>query len=375
MANKLLSFFLSAAVLTAAMSNTSVSADTYDGSSDGAAIKIMPIGDSITDGYGISGSYRKFLYHKLIEKGYSIDMVGSKGGGWTPSYTDEDTGESFEYDDDNTGYSGYAIKEYPGRSGILETLRATDCLALTSPDIVILQIGTNDVIDNHDIDSSGERLTELIDYIFDNIPSDSAVFVTTIPALEPNRSDVYSWFDNYRHSPDWQTMYTDSEAEKSVRETVDKYNSIVLSTVEQLSGRYEKLYSGDINSVITDTTAQLADGVHPNNTGYKLMGEYWAGKLEEYLGGGHTPLPDSTTTTTTTVTTISQTTTSDPDIPANSYNVSDLVRLGNHLLGRAFANGEPIPKMTYEEAQKLDMNSDGILDIFDHVMLRKKLLN
>ena len=28
-------------------------------------IKIMAIGDSITDGYGISGSYRKYLYHPI----------------------------------------------------------------------------------------------------------------------------------------------------------------------------------------------------------------------------------------------------------------------------------------------------------------------
>jgi len=115
-------------------------------------VKIMSIGDSITDGYGIGGSYRKFLYHGLTEKGISVDMVGAKGGGWTPVYTDETTGESFSYDDENTGYSGYAIMDYSGRNGIYETLQSTGCLS-TEPDIVILQIGTNDVIDCHDLDS------------------------------------------------------------------------------------------------------------------------------------------------------------------------------------------------------------------------------
>ena len=38
-------------------------------------IKIMCVGDSITDGYGIPGSYRKFLYHGLTQKGYNIDMI------------------------------------------------------------------------------------------------------------------------------------------------------------------------------------------------------------------------------------------------------------------------------------------------------------
>ena len=57
-------------------------------------VKIMCIGDSITDGYGVAGSYRKFLYHNLTEKGYDIDMVGSNSNSdWRPTYTDEVTGE------------------------------------------------------------------------------------------------------------------------------------------------------------------------------------------------------------------------------------------------------------------------------------------
>ena len=57
-------------------------------------IKIMWVGDSITDGYGIPGSYRKFLYHGLTQKGYNIDMIGSKPG-LEGKYRDETTGESW----------------------------------------------------------------------------------------------------------------------------------------------------------------------------------------------------------------------------------------------------------------------------------------
>ena len=38
----------------------------------------MCIGDSITDGYNVPGSYRKFLYHGLIKKGYKIKMIWTK---------------------------------------------------------------------------------------------------------------------------------------------------------------------------------------------------------------------------------------------------------------------------------------------------------
>ena len=41
-------------------------------------IKIMCMGDSITFGSGMPGSYRKFLYNNLIKKGYNIKMVWAK---------------------------------------------------------------------------------------------------------------------------------------------------------------------------------------------------------------------------------------------------------------------------------------------------------
>ena len=38
----------------------------------------MCIGDSITDGFGIPGSYRTFFYNGIFKKGQKIKMIGSK---------------------------------------------------------------------------------------------------------------------------------------------------------------------------------------------------------------------------------------------------------------------------------------------------------
>lgn len=398
MKNKIISVLTASATLAAAMS-PSFTVSSEDTSS-ASAIRIMSVGDSITDGYTseYTGSYRKFIYHGLTELGYGIDMVGSKGGGWTPVYTDEETGESFEYDNDNTGYSGYSIVSYPGRSGIYETLQETNCLAETVPDIVTLQIGTNDVLDKHDIDSSGDRLSTLITYILDNIPDDSALFVTTIPYLDPNRSDVYSWFDNYRHSDDWQTQYSDDEVEVAVKETVDKYNSIVKATVEEISVSHSNIYFADVNSAITDVKTQLFDGVHPNNTGYKAMGAYWTTVLDSYIKGeGSSEVTTSTTattaatetTTTTTVTsetetstttttaaettsettTVTETTTANKFVSENGYKVADILKLTFHLTQK-----NKSMTLTAEDSERLDMDKNGVLDIFDLVLLRRELL-
>ena len=128
-------------------------------------IKIIGIGDSITDGFGLEGSYRKFLYNGLVKKGYNnINMIGAKNEG-IKTYTDEDTGETFEYDDDNSGYSTFTIKSYTSRSGVYEKLVETNCLS-QEPDIVLLLIGTNNIIDNRDSTENSKDLDSLIDYIF-----------------------------------------------------------------------------------------------------------------------------------------------------------------------------------------------------------------
>ena len=244
-------------------------------------IKIMCIGDSITDGYGTPGSYRKFLYNGLTKKGYSIDMVGSKSG-WSTTYTDETTGESFDFDDDNTGYSAYTIKSYGGRNGIYETLKETDCLS-QKPDIVILQIGTNNVIDRHDAEENSKDYDILLDYILENIPSTSMLFITTIPDVDPNRNDVYSWFANYRHSPDWQTLYSDEEAESAVKLFLKMFNSDITSKAKKRKELGQNIRGADVNSAITDVKTQLKDGVHPNDIGFKAMGEYWTEIIDSYL--------------------------------------------------------------------------------------------
>ena len=334
---------------------------------DTDSIKIMCIGDSITDGYvpEYTGSYRKFIYHGLTEKGYSIDMVGAKDGGYTPSYTDPATGESFQFDNENTGYSGYAIKAYPGRSGILETLKQTDCLRSSQPDIVTLQIGTNNIIDNHDMGENKKDLEELIVYILDNIPDDSVLFVSTIPAADPNREGVRDWFMNYRHSADWQTQYNDSEVELSVHKAVSDYNVCIEDLWFSMKDEHKNFFVSYAGNRITDENKAelLFDGVHPNNDGYREIGSFWTDVINEYLSGG----PGNVTTTAATSTTATTTTTSVPG-PV-SFTVSDLVRFSRYLLGDKSAADD-----FHEQIKTYDIDSDGVLDTFDLVLMRKLLI-
>ena len=154
MKKKILSAVSSILILanTLAVYNMPVSAEETGTDSD---VKIMSLGDSITDGYWTAGGYRKYLYHELELKGYdNIDMVGMKG---SDSATFNYNGETFTYDDNYSGYSGYAIQYMTGtetRQGILETIQETDMINVCKPDIILLKIGTNDILSNKYSDRS-----------------------------------------------------------------------------------------------------------------------------------------------------------------------------------------------------------------------------
>jgi hypothetical protein len=42
------------------------------------AVRVMPLGDSITDGFNVPGGYRVDLWQKLVAGGRTVDFVGSQ---------------------------------------------------------------------------------------------------------------------------------------------------------------------------------------------------------------------------------------------------------------------------------------------------------
>ena len=288
---------------------------------DTEAVKILSLGDSITDGYWTSGAYRKYMYHDLEQMGYNIDMVGPKGGN---SNTLTYNGQSVSYDDNNAGYSGYAIQEMTTkehRSGILETIQATwyngqNMIAAYQPDIVLLQIGTNDILSNYN-DGITDRLENLVNVILQDLDADSTVFVSTIPDIDAyTRAD---WLGSYGINAWGSTQEEKDRLMETVTGCIDTYNTSIYNLVLKMQSEGKNVQFADINSVV-DYQTDLHDGVHPNEAGYENMGNYWAGLLNDFFQNhGTNPKPVTTTTTTqpavtttTTTTTTAKTTTTQP---------------------------------------------------------------
>jgi lysophospholipase L1-like esterase len=103
----------------------------------GQAVKIMPLGDSLTSGYQQYVSYRYDLWFDLVDAGFDFDFVGGNittdgipNLDWYPNYLTS-------FDRHHEGYSGYRADE------LASFARA---LAMSHrPDIVLLWAGINDL--------------------------------------------------------------------------------------------------------------------------------------------------------------------------------------------------------------------------------------
>ena len=225
------------------------------------SVNIMPVGDSITFGYGDDGGYRKFLDYTLSQKGIEHDMVGPEG----PAQASFNyNGQSVSYDNNHAGYSGFTIKQqYPipswGENGLLERLQKKDAVKNAQPDIVLLIIGTNDMTANRNLNDCETDLHALVDYILGDMPEGGVVFMGSIPEF---------------------TAYGGNA------QRVANYNATVQKVAESYG---ENVRFADVHGCLNGMADMASDKLHPTSAGYEKMGKFWAEVIEEYLAGSTEP--------------------------------------------------------------------------------------
>ncbi len=262
-------------------------------------LRIMCVGDSITHGY-INGDngYRKYLCYYLQQAGIEYDMVGPENS-WTNEATYNWNGTTITYDPQHCGYSGYSTMSYAGRTGIYETLFGSGNLMETyDPNVVLLQIGTNDLLDAsldiregvgdiRETTMALDRLETVVDEILANMDADDVLFVTSVPDIDANT--CASWVSSYQ----WIFGITAEEIPAKVQACVDNYNAGVEALVAEKQAEGKNVQLGDVNSVVDYTAGDLEDGCHPSEQGYAKMGAHWAETIAAYLGMEQ---PDTETT-------------------------------------------------------------------------------
>ncbi|MFC8077743.1 GDSL-type esterase/lipase family protein [Streptomyces sp. NPDC057307] len=200
-------------------------ADVPGESNDG--VRIMPLGDSITDGFTpYPGGYRVSLWQRLAAGGHTVDFVGSKSNG--PAELG---------DHDHEGHSGWRIDQLD--ANINTWLEQSD------PRTILLLIGTNDLNQNYDIANAPQRLSVLIDHIRAAKPR-CELFVATIPP----------------------------QSNSTLEGRVRNYNAAIPGI---LAGKGSRVHLVKVYDALT--TADLADGIHPTQAGHGKMAAVWYGAL------------------------------------------------------------------------------------------------
>ncbi|MBR4101706.1 MAG: Cna B-type domain-containing protein [Oscillospiraceae bacterium] len=251
--------------------------------------KIMPIGDSITQGElggadgsvgggGAHGGYRKYLDYILEEKyeeffgkdkTYNIDLVGPKNNvnpfdyngaadEITATFSFNGTNVTYTYDNNHGGYSAHQSYTDDGNNSVYHQLVNADnnensgSIKAAQPDIVLLMIGTNDRNALVDPDVYEQRLHTLLDYMLTELPKDSVVFVASIPEF-----DYYGYKD------------------------VTDYNNKVKRVVQSYANSGKNVRFVDVAAFIK--LADLSDKIHPSESGYEKMGKNWATVIDSYI--------------------------------------------------------------------------------------------
>jgi lysophospholipase L1-like esterase len=203
-----------------------------------APVRIMPLGASITNGVGSSAGngYRAELLSRLSQAGVGVDYVGSQQSGNLP-------------DRDNEGHSGWRIDQIAAQ---------TDAwTAAYRPDVVLLHLGTNDMVQNYQPATAPDRLSALVDRLLARSPGVTVLTSSLLPLKDP-----------------------------AANARVDSFNAAVAGLMAQKTARGDRVRHVDQHSAVAVT--DLVDGIHPNDAGYARMGMLWYSALRPVLGAGVT---------------------------------------------------------------------------------------
>ena len=226
-------------VAAVALAAVPASAEAQDVGAQADPVRIMPLGDSITQG-GSIGGYRLDLGAKLRSSGRAIDFVGSlaDGPGSMP-------------DRDHEGHPGWTIAQVD--ANVVSWLRTY------TPRTVLLHIGTNDMYGS-DPAGAPNRLSALIDKITNQVPG-ADVFVATIIPI------------------------------RFADQTVRTFNAAITPIVRAKAAAGRKVHLVDMYPSVP--ISDLPDGIHPNASGYGKMATTWYNALLSVPGsiGGGTQEP------------------------------------------------------------------------------------
>jgi lysophospholipase L1-like esterase len=216
------------------------------------AYTIMPLGNSITRGYGQSDAsgmffngYRKPLYEVFRQEGYDIDFVGLQRDG------------RFE-DPDHESYGGRTADDLGSN--------VYAWLASNPADIVLLHIGTNDITSHQPPSEIVAEVATILDEI-DRYHNEVMVLVAQIINLvEEEGSELY-------------------------RANTSQLNLLLADMIQSRINDGDKLSLVNLESSLdySPGSPDFYDMRHPSEVGYQKMADTWYWPLKDILDQTNLP--------------------------------------------------------------------------------------
>ncbi|KAL8408922.1 hypothetical protein RB594_007383 [Gaeumannomyces avenae] len=201
-------------------------------------LRIMALGASITYGQGSdkTGGYRQELVRRLKDGKNKVEMVGEREQGDFPENRVE-------------GWPGKRIDEIKkDQMSSVEKLK---------PAIVLLNVGTNDAVQNKDIDKAGERYEDLVREILKKSPK--AVVLAS----------------NLVHNRNKDTEDRVKNINKQIERVANKLSKDTKRVV------FVNMFDQGPSPDKKDGESEYHDDTHPNERGYKKMAEVWEKAIKE----------------------------------------------------------------------------------------------
>jgi GDSL-like Lipase/Acylhydrolase family len=216
-------------------------------------LKIMPVGDSITDDCSISGAWRAPLQPLLVTNGFPFTYVGRQF-----------TGGSLKHE----GYCGAVVAppgvfpahQYSDLNNYLQKI-VPDAWAITNnrSDVMLILIGANDIGRGRDpYQVATNDMATLLGIIFSNAPN-VHVGLAKICTLQ-NGSVGGMVYGAYAPN-------------------VPVFNALLQKLVNQRRALGQNVFLADMFSAVDFNTMFMPDHVHPNSPGVQAIAQEWLARL------------------------------------------------------------------------------------------------
>lgn len=219
----------------------------------GVPIRILPLGDSITQADKDHHSYRYHLWVKLIDAEINFDFVGSmnRNLGINPRWP-EYHGKLF--DRDHEGHWGWntdhILAGYPEK----RDERLSEWLKTYTPDIALVHLGTNDALQLESTFSTVNELRRIIEVLRNDNPNVIVLLAKLMPVSNPQMNP-----------------------------RIDELNARMDGIAKGMSNMISPVIVVDINSEI-NIQKDMYDGLHPSQSGEQKMAEKWFEAIKSIFG-------------------------------------------------------------------------------------------